>query len=103
MSLPQIDDAFIRTKTCPWPGSGMGDSRNSTVLLPGKITPSMVAVVVLMSCSIRLSFAFKSRRSDLAGHVPQVFPALIVFPQKDLALDQPAVPVDCRDLPHLIF
>src|SRR5947209_4775263 len=103
MSLPQMDDAFIRTRTCPWLGSGTGDSRNSTVLLPGKITPAMLADVVLMICSIRLSLTFMSRRGDLAAQVPQVFPALIVLPEKDLALDQPAVLVNRRDLPHLVF
>src|SRR4051794_13685575 len=102
MSLPQIEDAFIRTRTCPWPGSGMGYSRNSTVLLPGKITPVMVAVAVLMSLLFRLFFSLKSRRSDLAASVPEVFPGLILSPEKDLALDQPAVPVDRRDLAHLI-
>ena len=44
MSLPQIDDAFILTSTWPWPGSGIGYSLNSTVLLPGRTTPGMVAV-----------------------------------------------------------
>jgi hypothetical protein len=61
MSLPQMDEAFIRTRTWPWPGSGIGYSLNSTVLLPGKTTPGMDAAVVvvfamLMSWYIRHGF-----------------------------------------------
>jgi len=42
ISLPQIDDAFILTNTCPFPGSGIGNSRNTTVELPGRITPRII-------------------------------------------------------------
>src|SRR3954452_21498001 len=100
MSLPQIDEAFILTRTCPWPGSGIGYSLNSTVLFPGRITPGMVwlAVAVLMGWSIRQD----SRRGDLATHIPEVFPGLALFPEEHLALDQPAVLVDRRDLAHVL-
>ena len=39
---------------------------------------------------------------DGAVEVPEVFPALAVLPEEDLALDQPAVPVDRRDRRHLL-
>jgi hypothetical protein len=39
MSLPQIDDARIRTTTCLGPGRGTASSRHSTRRPPGRITP----------------------------------------------------------------
>src|SRR4051794_5620962 len=39
MSLPQIVDARIRTRTCPGPGSGSGTLRMSTRRSPGRKTP----------------------------------------------------------------
>ena len=42
MSLPQMEDAFICTSTCPCCGFGMGNSANSTVLFPGRIAPRII-------------------------------------------------------------
>jgi hypothetical protein len=48
------------------------------------------------------SFALhQSRRRNFAVEIPQIFPILVGFPEKDLALDQPAVLVDACDLGHL--
>ena len=33
---PQMVEAFMRSRTSPWPGSGPETSRSSTVLLPGR-------------------------------------------------------------------
>ena len=46
MSLPQMEDAFIWTKTCPCPGVGIGCSRKATVLLPGSTTPRIALPAV---------------------------------------------------------
>jgi hypothetical protein len=51
ISLPQIDDALILTNTCPFPGCGIGCSRNTTVELPGKTTPRII-FVFLFSISL---------------------------------------------------
>jgi hypothetical protein len=48
MSLPQMELAFIWISTWPCPGLGTGTSRNSTVLLPGRMAPVMVAGLVLI-------------------------------------------------------
>src|SRR3712207_6728404 len=44
MSLPQIDDAFIFSRTWPGPGSGTSTSTCCTVLSPGRTTPFMIAM-----------------------------------------------------------
>src|ERR1035437_372506 len=41
-------------------------------------------------------------RRDVTVHVPQVFPRLSLFPQKDLALDQAAIPVDGLDFARFL-
>ena len=73
----------MRSSTSPWPGSGTGTSRNSTVLLPGRNAPVMLGFT---------PFA-----------VPEIFPGLVLLPQKDLAFDQAAVAIDGRDLAHLVI
>ena len=42
MSLPQIVDDLVRTRTSPCPGCGISYVRNSTVLFPGSTAPCMV-------------------------------------------------------------
>jgi hypothetical protein len=49
MSEPQIVDAFTRNRTSPWPGSGTGTVRISTVESPGKNTAVIVAFI--LDCS----------------------------------------------------
>ena len=36
-------------------------------------------------------------------HIPEVFPGLLLFPQKYLALNEPAIPVERRNLLHLFI
>jgi len=50
MSLPQMLEARTLIRTCPGPGSGMGYSSNSTVLLPGSTTPCIISAIVAVSC-----------------------------------------------------
>ena len=45
MSLPQMVDAFVWISTCPYPGVGTSNSRNATVLFPGRIAPVIFAIV----------------------------------------------------------
>ena len=49
ISLPQMVEAIVFTSTWPWLGVGMGNSRSSTVLLPGKIAPIIVSAMNLSS------------------------------------------------------
>src|ERR1700722_8304265 len=95
MSLPQMELAFIFTRTWREPGLGTGNCLNSTVLLPGKTTPVMVAGAVVINFSI-------SRRRNRAVDIPERFPGLPLFPEEDLALDQPAVLVDFGDVLHVL-
>src|SRR5579872_6325716 len=44
----------------------------------------------------------KSSGSDDTIHVPQVFPVLIVFPKKNLPLDQTAVAIEPLDRLHVL-
>jgi hypothetical protein len=48
-SLPQIDDAVIRSRTCPGPGSGTSTRTCCTVLLPGNRTPLIADIALLAS------------------------------------------------------
>src|SRR4051794_37751931 len=54
ISLPQMADATIFTSTCPCCGRGMGTSRNSTVLLPGRIAPR-ITTYLLVGCAMDAS------------------------------------------------
>src|ERR671927_346283 len=60
MSLPQIDEAFIRSSTCPCPGVGTSTSTCSTVLSPGRRTP--VITVMCSPPSSRVSSGQEVRR-----------------------------------------
>jgi hypothetical protein len=72
ISLPQIDDALILTRTCPFPGFGIGSSRNTTVESPGRITPRIIFVflssisldVVTYSYHIRCSLSLTYAQSN---------------------------------------
>src|SRR4051794_213693 len=48
MSLPQIDEAFICSSTCPYAGSGTSTSTCLTVLSPGRTTPFIVDMTFLL-------------------------------------------------------
>src|SRR5271157_3378072 len=110
ISEPQIVDAFIRSSTSPWPGSGTATSFSTVVLSPGKYAPCIVvaiAVAIALSIDVSLIASFLPvrgplRRCNLPAQIPQVFPRLPVLPQEHLALDQTAIPVDARDRPHLL-
>ena len=39
-------EAFIRSRTSPWPGAGTGTVRISTVELPGRYAAVMVCFIV---------------------------------------------------------
>jgi hypothetical protein len=45
ISLPQMVEAFILTKTCPHPGWGTGHSFKITLLLPGRYAARMVPFI----------------------------------------------------------
>jgi len=49
MSDPQMVEAFMRSSTSPWPSSGTGAARSSTVLLPGKYAPVIMRLVIVQS------------------------------------------------------
>src|SRR5208337_5204313 len=106
ISEPQMVEAFTRIKISPWVGAGTGTVRISTVLLPGKNAASMVFSIFEISLVSRVQSnpdSIISGRSDFTVHVPQVLPALSLFPEKDLALDEAAISVYSGDLPHLPF
>jgi len=50
MSLPQIDDAFIFSRTRPGPGSGTSTRMCLTLLSPGRTTPLMVGMTLPFWC-----------------------------------------------------
>src|SRR5271165_2888740 len=110
ISLPQIELAFICTTTWPCPGVGTGKSRNSTVLLPGRMAPVIAEGFVLINFPFIDSVGFAKRwgpgcrlwRRDLAADVPEIFPVLVVSPQEYLSLDEATVPVDSSDCPCLL-
>src|ERR1035438_10580977 len=79
MSEPQIVDAFMRSSTSPWPGTGTSTSFSSTVLLPGRYAPFM------FDRSLRILLF------DRSIQIPEIFPGLVLFPQKDLPLDEAAI------------
>src|ERR1039457_4241362 len=89
MSEPQMVDAFMRSSTSPWPGTGTATSFTSTVLLPGRYAP----FIFDRSLGILLL--------DHSIQIPEIFPGLVLFPQKDLPLDEPAILVDVRDGGHI--
>src|ERR1035437_3465886 len=91
MSEPQMVEAFMRSSTSPWPGAGTATSFSSTVLLPGRNAPFM------SDRSFRISVFDHSIR------IPEIFPGLVLFPQKDLPLDEAAIPVDALDGGHVRF
>src|SRR3954469_23726682 len=45
MSEPQIDDARIRSNTCPRPGAGTSTSLKPTVESPGSTTPRIAVPI----------------------------------------------------------
>src|ERR1035441_3465552 len=89
MSEPQMVDAFMRSSTSPWPGTGTATSLSSTVLLPGRYAPFM------FDRSLRILLF------DRSIQIPEIFPGLVLFPQKDLPLDEAAILVDTRDGGHV--
>src|ERR1035441_1723931 len=89
MSEPQMVDAFMRSSTSPWPGTGTSTSFSSTVLLPGRYAPFM------FDRSLRILLF------DRSIQIPEIFPGLVLFPQKDLPLDEPAILVDAGDGGHV--
>src|ERR1035438_9633892 len=89
MSEPQMVDAFMRSSTSPWPGAGTATSCNSTVLLPGRNAPFM------FDRSLGISLF------DHSIQIPEIFPGLVLFPQKHLPLDEAAILVDGRDSGHI--
>src|ERR1039457_2901386 len=89
MSEPQMVDAFIRSSTSPWPGTGTATSLSSTVLLPGRYAP------VMLDRSLRILLL------DRSIQIPEIFPGLVLFPQKDLPLDETAILIDARDGGHI--
>src|ERR1035438_9761769 len=89
ISEPQMVDAVMRSSTSPWPGAGTDTSFNSTVLLPGRNAP------FIFDRSLRISW------SDHSIQIPEIFPGLVLFPQKDLPLDEAAVLIDTRDGGHI--
>src|SRR3954447_12739516 len=64
MSLPQIDDAFIRRSTWPGPGSGTSSSTVSTVRPPGSRTPLILATRHRPAPCARPAFAWPYPHPD---------------------------------------
>src|ERR1035437_10306734 len=89
MSEPQMVEAFMRSSTSPWPGTGTATSFSSTVQLPGRYAP----FIFDRSLGILLF--------DRSIQIPEIFPGLVLFPQEDLPLDQAAILVDARDSCHI--
>jgi len=97
MSLPQMELAFICTSTCPVPGTGIGCSRNCTVLLPGRTSPVMVRALsnvavmvssvcrVINACCQRGAWAFYTHCRCIAT-TEQIRPSLVCAAN---ALNQP--------------
>src|ERR1035438_9013533 len=82
-------DAFMRSSTSPWPGTGTATSFSSTVLLPGKYAPFM------FDRSLRILLFNRSIQ------IPEILPGLVLFPQEDLPLDEAAIPIDASDSGHI--
>src|ERR1017187_1018233 len=101
ISEPQMVEALTWMSASPWPGTGTGTSRISTVLLPGRKAASMVLGIMTFSPCPDLSGPILLSRRYLAVHVPQIFPGLILLPEEDMPFNQAAVAVDGGDGIHL--
>jgi hypothetical protein len=49
ISEPQMVEALMRSKTSPWPGTGTGTVRISTVELPGRNAAVIVSFIFFIS------------------------------------------------------
>jgi hypothetical protein len=56
MSEPQIVEAFIRSRTSPYPATGTGTVRNSSVLSPGRYAAVIVSLMLRHSVIVQDEF-----------------------------------------------
>ena len=113
ISEPQMVEALTLSRTSPPPGQGVDRVRSSTLSFPGRNAASMLCSIFFHGGvhadssaleSVTPAIALRrSGRCDLAIQVPEIFPRLSFFPEKHLAFNQPAIPVNRADFTHLIL